>query len=88
MHIERVNFSDSSSTPSFCVTGGYVCMTTRGNADNQQYKAELEKMIRSLEEEQKWSRVTVVQVEEWERAVSEEDSGYIPGAIYLYQKSL
>ncbi|XP_039549557.1 methyltransferase-like protein 27 [Pimephales promelas] len=68
--------------------GGYVCMTTRGNADNWQYKAELEKMIRALEEEQKWSRVTVVQVEEWERAVSEEGSGYIPGVIYLYQKSL
>lgn len=67
--------------------GGYVCMTTRGNADNREYKAELEKMIKALEEKQKWSRVTVVEVEEWERAVSEQDSGYIPGAIYLYQKS-
>lgn len=62
-------------------------MTTRGNAVNQEYKAELEKMIKALEEEQKWSRVTVVEVEEWERAVSEQDTGYIPGAIYLYQKS-
>ncbi|XP_016357021.1 methyltransferase-like protein 27 [Sinocyclocheilus anshuiensis] len=66
--------------------GGYVCMTTRGNPDNRKYKAELEQMIRALEEEQKWSRVTVVEVEEWEKAVSEQDSGYIPGAIYLYQK--
>ncbi|KAK7131040.1 hypothetical protein R3I94_016243 [Phoxinus phoxinus] len=66
--------------------GGYVCMTTRGNADNREYKAELEKIIKALEEEQKWSRVTVVEVEEWERAVSEQDSGYIPGGIYLYQK--
>ncbi|XP_059382413.1 methyltransferase-like protein 27 [Carassius carassius] len=66
--------------------GGYVCMTTRGNTDNREYKAELEQMIRALEDEQKWSRVTVVEVEEWEKAVSEEDSGYIPGAIYLYQK--
>lgn len=61
-------------------------MTTRGNEDNLEYKAELEKMIKTLEEEDKWSRVTVVEVEEWERAVSEED-GYIQGAIYLYQKS-
>ncbi|KAK9955494.1 hypothetical protein ABG768_015366 [Culter alburnus] len=68
--------------------GGYVCMTTRGNADNREYKAELEQMIKALEEEQRWSRVTVVEVEEWERAVSEKDSGYIPGTIYLYQKSV
>lgn len=61
-------------------------MTTRGNEDNLEYKGELEKMIKTLEEEDKWSRVTVVEVEEWERAVSEED-GYIQGAIYLYQKS-
>ncbi|XP_051537690.1 methyltransferase-like protein 27 [Myxocyprinus asiaticus] len=67
--------------------GGYVCMTTRGNADNREYKAELEQINKALEEEEKWSRVTVVEVEEWERAVSEQDSGYIPGAIYLYQKS-
>lgn len=50
-------------------------MTTRGNTDNQEYKAELEQMIRALEEEQKWSRVTVVEVEEWEKAVLELDSG-------------
>nr|XP_055035914.1 methyltransferase-like protein 27 [Misgurnus anguillicaudatus] len=68
--------------------GGYVCMTTRGNADNQDYKAELEQINRSLEEEKKWSCVTVVEVEEWEKAVSQEDDGYIPGAIYLYQKSI
>ncbi len=61
-------------------------MTTRGNTDNREYKAELEQMIRALEEEQKWSRVTVVELEEWEKAVSEQHSGYIPGAIYLYQK--
>ncbi|XP_051956173.1 methyltransferase-like protein 27 isoform X2 [Xyrauchen texanus] len=68
--------------------GGYVCMTTRGNADNREYKAELEQINKALEEEEKWSRVTVVEVEEWEKSVSEQDSGYIPGAIYLYQKSL
>ncbi|XP_057216051.1 methyltransferase-like protein 27 isoform X2 [Triplophysa rosa] len=57
--------------------GGYVCMTTRGNADNLEYKVELEKMIKTLEEEDKWRRVTVVEVEEWERAVSQQDDGYL-----------
>nr|XP_021324579.1 Williams-Beuren syndrome chromosomal region 27 protein isoform X1 [Danio rerio] len=66
--------------------GGYVCMTTRANTDNQKYKAELEQMIKALEEEQKWRSVAVVEVEEWERGVSELDTGYIPGAVYLYQK--
>uniref|UniRef100_A0A672R543 Methyltransferase like 27 n=1 Tax=Sinocyclocheilus grahami TaxID=75366 RepID=A0A672R543_SINGR len=51
------------------------------------FNAELQQMIRALEEEQKWSHVTVVEEEEWEKAVSGQDSGYIPGAIYLYQKS-
>lgn len=63
-------------------------MTTRGNADNLEYKVELEKMIKTLEEEDKWRRVTVVEVEEWERAVSQQDDGYIPGTIYLYQKTV
>ncbi|KAL7853828.1 hypothetical protein AOLI_G00206720 [Acnodon oligacanthus] len=31
--------------------GGYVCMTTRGNADNQDYKTEMERMVRLMEEE-------------------------------------
>uniref|UniRef100_A0A673H819 Methyltransferase like 27 n=1 Tax=Sinocyclocheilus rhinocerous TaxID=307959 RepID=A0A673H819_9TELE len=61
--------------------------TKPGNTDDREYKAELQQMIRALEEEQKWSHVTVVEEEEWEKAVSEQDSGYIPGAIYLYQKS-
>ncbi|TRY57551.1 hypothetical protein DNTS_023496 [Danionella cerebrum] len=68
--------------------GGFVCMTTRANADNQKYKAKLEQELQLLEAEHKWSRVTVVEVEEWERAVSEKDSGYIPGTVYLYQKSM
>lgn len=67
--------------------GGYVCMTTRGNADNQEYKTELEHMMRTMKEEKRWSCVTVTEVEEWERAVSENESGYIPGAVYLYQRN-
>ncbi|XP_036443351.1 methyltransferase-like protein 27 [Colossoma macropomum] len=67
--------------------GGYVCMTTRGNADNQDYKKEMERMVRMMEEEKRWSRVTVNEVEKWERAVSEHESGYIPGTVYLYQRT-
>ncbi|KAL7844355.1 hypothetical protein SRHO_G00228940 [Serrasalmus rhombeus] len=67
--------------------GGYVCMTTRGNADNQDYKTEMERMVRMMEEEKRWSCVTVNEVEEWERAVSEHESGYISGTVYLYQRT-
>uniref|UniRef100_A0A8C1I125 Uncharacterized protein n=1 Tax=Cyprinus carpio carpio TaxID=630221 RepID=A0A8C1I125_CYPCA len=41
----------------------------------RKYKAELEQLIRALDEEQKWGCVTVVEVEEWEKAVLELDSG-------------
>ncbi|XP_060792189.1 methyltransferase-like protein 27 isoform X3 [Neoarius graeffei] len=67
--------------------GGFVCMTTRGNIDNLEYKAELERVIQSMEEEKKWHRVSVTVVDEWEKAVSELESGYIPGVIYLYQRT-
>ncbi|XP_062867951.1 methyltransferase-like protein 27 [Trichomycterus rosablanca] len=66
--------------------GGFVCMTTRGNTDNLEYKAELENMMRLMEDEQKWSCVSITEVEDWERAVAEHESGYIPGSVYLYQK--
>lgn len=71
----------------FFATGGYVCMTTRGNADNLEYKAELEGVIRAMKEEKKWSRVAVIVVDKWEKAVSEHEFGYIPGVVYLYQKA-
>ncbi|KAF4077395.1 hypothetical protein AMELA_G00207710 [Ameiurus melas] len=67
--------------------GGYVCMTTRGNTDNLEYKAELEGMIQAMEEEKKWSRVAVTVVDQWEKAVSEHESGYITGVVYLYQRA-
>ncbi|XP_027012908.2 methyltransferase-like protein 27 [Tachysurus fulvidraco] len=66
--------------------GGYVCMTTRGNAENLEYKAELESAILAMEEEKKWRRVTVDVVDQWEKAVSDHECGYIPGVVYLYQK--
>ncbi|XP_066501430.1 methyltransferase-like protein 27 isoform X2 [Hoplias malabaricus] len=67
--------------------GGYICMTTRGNGDNLKYKTELEHMMRMMEEEQRWNCITVSEVEEWEKAVAEQESGYIPGVVYLYQRT-
>lgn len=69
-------------------SGGYVCMTTRGNPDNVEYKVSLECELEQMEQEGLWTRVEVIQVEDWELAVSEEEHGYIPGTVYLYKKQL
>ncbi|XP_071362107.1 methyltransferase-like protein 27 [Trachinotus anak] len=66
--------------------GGYVCMTTRSNRDNLEYKAALERELKQMEEEGLWRCVEVTEVEDWERAVSEQEDGYISGAVYLYKK--
>ncbi|XP_026183779.1 methyltransferase-like protein 27 [Mastacembelus armatus] len=66
--------------------GGYVCMTTRSNHDNVEYKADLERELKQMKEEGLWSCVEVTDVEDWERAVSEQEDGYISGAVYLYKK--
>ncbi|CAJ1063781.1 methyltransferase-like protein 27 isoform X2 [Xyrichtys novacula] len=66
--------------------GGYVCMTTRGNQDNLEYKAALEAELKQMEGEGLWSCVEVTEVEKWERAVSEKEEGYIPGTVYLYRR--
>ncbi|XP_070773914.1 methyltransferase-like protein 27 [Enoplosus armatus] len=66
--------------------GGYVCMTTRSNRDNVEYKAALERELKQMEEEGLWTCVEVAEVEDWERAVSEQEDGYISGAVYLYKK--
>lgn len=67
-------------------TGGYICMTTRGNSDNLEYKAALEGELKQMEREGLWTCVEAAQVDEWERAVSENEHGYISGVVYLYQK--
>ncbi|KAJ3588632.1 hypothetical protein NHX12_009486 [Muraenolepis orangiensis] len=67
--------------------GGLVCMTTRSNQDNVQYKASLEQQLKLMEEEGLWSCVNVGEVEEWERAVTEHEEGYIRGCVYLYRVS-
>lgn len=66
--------------------GGFTVLTTRSNMDNLVYKASLEAELRELEKQGLWRCVQVVTVDQWERAVSHHESGYIPGAVYLYQK--
>ncbi|KAA8586822.1 methyltransferase-like protein 27 isoform X2 [Etheostoma spectabile] len=66
--------------------GGYICMTTRSNHDNVEYKAALERELKQMEDEGLWTCVEVAEVEDWERAVSQQEDGYIAGAVYLYKK--
>ena len=67
--------------------GGYVCMTTRANQGNLEYKAALERELRLMEEEGLWSAVEVTEEREFERAMSEHEEGYITGHVYLYMKT-
>ncbi|XP_030010205.1 methyltransferase-like protein 27 [Sphaeramia orbicularis] len=66
--------------------GGHVCMTTRSNLDNVEYKKALDQELKKMEEEGIWSCVEVVNVDNWERAVSEQEDGYISGTVYAYKK--
>lgn len=61
-------------------------MTTRSNNDNLQYKSSLERELKQMEEEGLWTCVERSQVEDWERAVSEQEHGYISGVVYIYKK--
>lgn len=72
---------------SYFILGGYICMTTRSNQDNLEYKASLEHELEQMEQEGLWISVEVTEVEDWERAVSEKEHGYISGAVYLYKKT-
>ncbi|XP_061105295.1 methyltransferase-like protein 27 isoform X1 [Conger conger] len=67
--------------------GGYVCVTTRGNESNKEYKNHLERILSEMEMEGLWNRISVMEVERWEKAVCDAESEYIPGAVYLYRKS-
>lgn len=66
--------------------GGFTCLTTRSNLDNLVYKASLERELKVLEEQGLWRQVEIVTVDQWERAVSHQEQGYIPGVVYLYQR--
>ncbi|XP_048468455.1 methyltransferase-like protein 27 isoform X2 [Rhincodon typus] len=69
-------------------TGGFVCMTTRNNTSNRLYKKQLQAVIEEMEQNRLWERVTVQEIEHWEKATTEAEQGstYISGIIYLYRK--
>ncbi|KAJ7996097.1 hypothetical protein DPEC_G00233540 [Dallia pectoralis] len=67
--------------------GGYVGMTTRGNQDNLAYKAALEQEFKLIEEAGLWVCLEVKEAETWEKAVAEQEEGYIPGVVYVYRIS-
>ncbi|XP_051492032.1 methyltransferase-like protein 27 isoform X2 [Apus apus] len=70
--------------------GGFLCLTTRSNPSNLQYKAELEAVLERLERQGAWQKVLAQEVDCWEKATSEEEStqgtGYISGVVYIYRK--
>ncbi|CAL1573050.1 unnamed protein product [Knipowitschia caucasica] len=66
--------------------GGFTCLTTRANRDNLAYKNSLEEELRSLEQQALWRRVQTLNVDQWERAVSHHEHGYISGVVYLFQR--
>ncbi|NXG31128.1 MET27 protein, partial [Dromaius novaehollandiae] len=70
--------------------GGFLCLTTRSSVSNLPYKAELQRVLDSLEQQGAWEKVLVQEVDQWERATSKEEStqgtDYISGVIYVYRK--
>ncbi|XP_057676068.1 methyltransferase-like protein 27 isoform X2 [Corythoichthys intestinalis] len=66
--------------------GGLICMTTRSNHDNLEYKEALEGEMAEMEAEGLWHRIDVTHVTEWERGVTDQERGYIPGWVYVFQK--
>lgn len=51
----------------------------------------MQQLLDDLEQRGLWKKVKVQEVEQWERATSEQEtkggSDYISGVIYLYQKT-
>nr|ACQ57978.1 Williams-Beuren syndrome chromosomal region 27 protein [Anoplopoma fimbria] len=70
----------------FTKPGGLVCMTTRSNHANLEYKAALEHELKQMQDEGLCTCVEVTEVKDWERGVSEQEDGYISGAVYIYKK--
>ncbi|XP_043910100.1 methyltransferase-like protein 27 [Protopterus annectens] len=69
--------------------GGYICMTVLTSPSNITYWRQLQGMLKQLEQQGLWEQVDVQQVNEWMKAVSEEESTgspYTSGIIYLYKK--
>uniref|UniRef100_A0A8C5LVK1 Methyltransferase like 27 n=1 Tax=Leptobrachium leishanense TaxID=445787 RepID=A0A8C5LVK1_9ANUR len=73
-------------------SGGFLCLTTRSNRSNLQYKAELECELTALQKSGLCECVAIHNVEDWEKATSEQEAqgnaDYIPGVIYLYKKRM
>lgn len=74
--------------------GGLVCLTTRANPSNLQYKEALEATLDRLEQAGAWERLVAQTVDHWELATSPLEvapgtsakDGFISGIIYLYRK--
>ncbi|XP_051916554.1 methyltransferase-like protein 27 isoform X1 [Hippocampus zosterae] len=66
--------------------GGLVCMSTPAKSDNIAYKVALEGEMKKMEDEGLWRRVEVTHVSEFQRGVSDQERGYVPGCVYLFQK--
>lgn len=63
-------------------------MTTRANTTNMQYKAELEAVLDKMTADGRLVRVAINEVEVWEKSVHEDETGYIPGVVYLCRKAI
>ncbi|XP_077361151.1 methyltransferase-like protein 27 isoform X2 [Festucalex cinctus] len=66
--------------------GGLICMTTRANHDNAIFKVALEAEMKQMEEEGLWRRVEVADVSEFQYNVTDNEDGYNPGCVYLFQR--
>uniref|UniRef100_G3UMW1 Methyltransferase like 27 n=1 Tax=Loxodonta africana TaxID=9785 RepID=G3UMW1_LOXAF len=74
--------------------GGLVCLTTRTNPSNLQFKEALEATLDQLEQAGAWECLVAWPVDRWELATSElevvpstsANDGFISGIVYLYRK--
>lgn len=71
-----------------------MCLTTRTNPSNLQYKEALEATLDKLEQAGEWERLEARPVDRWELATSKleavpgtpDGAGFISGIVYLYRK--
>lgn len=71
-----------------------MCLTTRTNPSNLQYKEALEATLDALEQARAWERLVAWPVDRWELATTEleavpgpsDSGGFISGIVYLYRK--
>lgn len=62
-------------------------MTTSHGLDDLVYTAALEREQKQIEDEGLWKCVAVTPVEKWLRSMTEE-TGYMPGSVYVYKKTV